>query len=136
MNRLFLLILIQITIGNCFSQSKPETIVQVFFEEFQSQDTEQAIENLYKKNQGYIDANNLKENAAKLDQYIQVLGDFEGYELAEKLEYTSSFTALRYLVKYERQPIRFTFMFYRPSNTWVVYGFMFDDRFDSELLNK
>lgn len=34
-----------------------------------------------------------------------------------------------------RTPIRFTFEFYKPKDSWVVYSFKYDDAFDDDVEN-
>jgi hypothetical protein len=36
-------------------------------------------------------------------------------------------------VKYDRQPIRFNFLFYSPNGQWQLQNFSFDDGIDEEL---
>jgi hypothetical protein len=38
-----------------------------------------------------------------------------------------------YLVKYDRQPLRFIFKFYKPNDKWVLYSYALDDSLDDEI---
>ena len=38
-----------------------------------------------------------------------------------------------YLVKYDRQPIRFTFQFYKPNKEWRIHSFKYDGNIDDEI---
>ncbi len=37
------------------------------------------------------------------------------------------------LVKYERQPLRFIFKYYKPQNDWRILNFSFDENVDEAL---
>ncbi len=38
-----------------------------------------------------------------------------------------------YLVKYDRQPLRFIFKFYKLNDKWVLYSYALDDSLDDEI---
>jgi hypothetical protein len=38
-------------------------------------------------------------------------------------------------VKYDKQPVRFIFIFYKPKTTWNIYTFQFNTNLDEELTN-
>ena len=61
------------------------------------------------------------------------MGDYQGEEFIYKGGIGESFSTYIYLVKYDRQPIRFTFEFYRPKEKWILYSFKFDDNFDEDF---
>ena len=69
----------------------------------------------------------------QLKQYEELIGEYYGEEFLYKGNLGESFTTYVYLVKYERQPVRFTFEFYRPKDVWMVYSFKFDDNFDEDF---
>jgi len=37
------------------------------------------------------------------------------------------------LLRYDRQPIRFTFEFYKPDKEWVLFAISFDATLDDEV---
>ncbi len=41
-----------------------------------------------------------------------------------------------YILCYERNPVRFRFIFYRPESTWIAHGFSFDAELDDDLERK
>lgn len=38
------------------------------------------------------------------------------------------------MIKYDRQPIRFLFIFYRASEKWQLQNFRYDDDFETEII--
>ena len=51
----------------------------------------------------------------------------------EKKKFAESFELYSYMVKYDRQPIRFIFKFYKPNDEWVLYSYALDDNLDTEI---
>jgi hypothetical protein len=37
------------------------------------------------------------------------------------------------MVRYDRQPVRFSILFYKPNNQWGLQNFSYDDNLDEEL---
>jgi len=37
------------------------------------------------------------------------------------------------MVKYDKQPVRFIFIYYRPKDVWKIYTFQFNTNMDEEL---
>jgi hypothetical protein len=74
------------------------------------------------------------ENIAnKLNGFtLDYVGKYYGYELITTKKF-SEFELHSYLVRYDRQPIRFTFKFYKPNDKWMLYAFQFDDSFSKEI---
>jgi hypothetical protein len=64
---------------------------------------------------------------------INLVGDFDGYELITEKSIGNSFKLMSYMVKYDRQPIRFIFIYYKPKDAWKVYTFQFNTNLDDEL---
>jgi hypothetical protein len=40
---------------------------------------------------------------------------------------------ITYIVKYDREPLRFTFFFYKPKDVWRVSNFSYDENISDEL---
>ncbi len=120
-------------LGN--AQTNPKEIVNIFFDEFKNKGASIAIDNLYATNKWMDRATdaitNLKSQLEGLNE--DYVGKFFGYELILEKHLAESYVLLSYMVKYERQPIRFTFQFYKPSETWFLYSFQFDSNMDVEI---
>ncbi|WP_053970422.1 hypothetical protein [Mangrovimonas sp. ST2L15] len=118
-----------------FGQNTPEGIVSKFFTEYQNDGASKALDNLYSNNKWM---NRATDAITKLKQQLETLnedyvGKFYGYELIVEKRLSDSFILMSYLVKYDRQPIRFTFQFYKPDNKWRTHSFRYDGNIDEEI---
>jgi len=62
-----------------------------------------------------------------------LLGKYHGFEKIVRKELGESLVLESYLVKYDRQPLRFTFKFYKPNDKWILFNFQYDEDVDEEL---
>jgi hypothetical protein len=111
-----------------FAQENPKEFVTKFFNEYKNEGAAIAIENLYSTNiwmerqaDGIVKIKNQLEGLT--EDYV---GKYYGYELIIEKQLSESFIQLSYLVKFDRQPIRFTFQFYKPNDKWTMHSFKFD----------
>ena len=111
----------------------PEDYTKKFFADFAT-NSDKAIDNIYKLNphtDGITDAiNNMKKIA---NTYPSELGNYYGYELITQQKLTNNFVLLSYFIKYDRQPMRFTFEFYKPNDKWLLFSLNFDSNIDEEV---
>jgi hypothetical protein len=61
------------------------------------------------------------------------MGKYYGNEIIITKKFSESFILYSYLVKYDRQPMRFIFKFYKPNDKWVLYSYALDDNLDNEI---
>ena len=117
------------------AQSSPDGYIEKFFETFQKKGSTPALDELYSSNKWVSKAEdavaNLKSQMVELT--VDYVGELHGYELITKKKLSDSYILYSYLVKYDRQPIRFTFQFYKPNKTWRLQSFKFDASLDDEL---
>ena len=105
----------------------------VFFEKYKS-NTLDAMNFMYSSNKNFennkaaIDSLNIK-----LVNLIKQLGEYKGSEFITERKVGESLILRSYLVKYDLQPIRFTFMYYKPKDRWILYYFYFDSSVEEEL---
>jgi hypothetical protein len=69
----------------------------------------------------------------KLKNTIAIIGEFYSHQKIKKVSVGNDLVMHSYLVKYDRQPLRFIFTFYRPGDTWRLQNFKYDDSIDEEL---
>ena len=133
MKKLLLLLLI-LTSVKAISQSNPQKLIDNFFTTYES-DPGKAVQDLY-------DTNKWTERAQDdIDRVIgtvngfteSYMGKYYGYELITRKKFAESFELYSYLIKYDRQPIRFIFKFYKPNDNWVLLSYSLDDSLDDEI---
>ena len=119
-----------------FSYSQtPRELVQKFFDDYEAKGASVALDNLYGTNKWMersADAiSNVKSQMEGLNEgYV---GKLHGHEIIAEKKLGDSYLLLSYMAKFDRQPIRYTFQFYKPKDTWVIYSFKFDANIDNEL---
>jgi hypothetical protein len=117
-----------------YSQSTPNQLINNFFEEF-PKNSDKAIDDLYATNPWSLRIKDGIERIKKeINSYtVDEVGEYYGYEPITNTQLSESFILLSYIIKYDRQPLRFTFMFYKPNNQWRLYSFKIDAELASEI---
>ena len=125
---LFVMMLLSFS-QQAFSQTDPEKMVVKFFTTYEISPNE-ALAELFEANPW------LTQNPGALDQVkgqlqsaLGIIGDYRGYEKISQMGRGESLVKLVYFAKYDRQPLRFTFLFYRADDNWMIQNFLFDDKF-------
>ncbi|MBV8391178.1 MAG: hypothetical protein JO080_15340 [Mucilaginibacter sp.] len=139
MKPLFLLlcpVLIFVFTGKVKAQQQtPADISKKFFDTYATKPMD-AIDQLFvdvKKNkQVNDDITAIKKN---LKVIIDQDGAYNGYELLTEKGINNTLKLLSYMVKYDKQPVRFIFIFYKPKDAWKIYTFQFNTNLDDELTN-
>jgi len=108
-------------------------IIDTFFKKYKDDGTSPAIDYLFATNKLFTDTVQIGILKGKLDALRQSVGNYTGKEIIVQKSAAPSLIFYAYLVKHEKSPIRFTFMFYKPKNEWVLYRFKYDDQIDAEL---
>lgn len=122
--------------SSLFAQNTTKEIEDKFFEKYHK-DALKAIDYAFGTNK-FIGAKdesivNLK---VKLKDLIDQCGDYNTYEPLVEVSLGQCLKSSSFLVKYERQPIRFTFLFYKSTDKWVVQDFSFDTKLTAEMEDK
>jgi len=61
------------------------------------------------------------------------VGSYTGYEMISEKSVGTSLKHLSYLIKHEKRPYRFSAIFYKPKDKWLVIDFHFDEKPITEL---
>lgn len=122
-----------LSINQAVSQKSEKDILDKFFEIYKT-DPAKALDYIYGTTE-WIDSegDGVKKLKDQLTQYKELLGEYQEEEFLHKGDLGKDFTIYIYFAKYDRQPLRFTFQFYRPKDEWIVYSFKFDDNFNDDL---
>jgi hypothetical protein len=126
----------------CFSQKlaqaqeKPEEVTDKFFELFESKGPDEAVDYVFSTNK-WLNTEKTTIDAIKLQlkKGIAIIGQYYGYELIEKRSLGESFVMLSYMLRYDRQPIKFVFILYKANTIWQIQNLKFDDRLDDDIEN-
>jgi hypothetical protein len=112
-------------------------ITDAFFDKYKNVSTSDAVDYIFATNTFASQNPQLPEIKKtlkiSLDSLRQNVGRYTGKDLITEKSTTDNFVLISYLVKHQLQPIRFTFMFYRPEETWMLYRFISDVQVDTEL---
>jgi hypothetical protein len=108
-------------------------IIDAFFKKYKDKGADTAIDFLFGTNKLLANLPQLSVLKIKLDSLQFSAGKYVGHELIVQKSASPSLYFYSYLVKFENQPYRFTFMFYKPQNDWELYRFKYDDQMDAEL---
>lgn len=129
--------IISILIVSCSSPKADNTsqkTIDAFFFEYQS-DVDNAINNLFTTN-SLIDIDNeqIADLKKQLNTSISSLGQFNGVDFINRHTTGNSLEIYSYLVKYDKQPMRFQFTLYKPKDKWMIYNFQYDFKLNDELI--
>lgn len=117
------------------AQEKPEDVTKQFFELFESKGSDAAVDYVFATNKWLnSDQTTIDNIKAQLKKGIAIIGQYYGFELAERKTLGESFILLSYILRYDRQPIMFTFILYKPNDKWQIQNLKFDDRLDDNIV--
>ena len=121
--------------SSCNAQSSAQSIIDKFFSDYEKSGPKESVENVYKTNPWMTkisdDIITVKNKFAAYDE--ELVGKYFGYVFVDKVETSDCFAIYTYLMKFDRQPLRITFMFYKPDTKWRLFAFQFDDSFDDDF---
>jgi hypothetical protein len=118
---------------NGFAQNDPQKIIDEFFSLYKK-NPNGAVDYIFSTNKWMNDSKDQIENVKfKLNGTLKLLGDYAGYNLITKKVVGDQLILYTYIIKYDRQPLRFSLLFYKPSNEWRLHNFSYDDSLDEEL---
>lgn len=134
MKKLFILATVTLFSFTAFGQSNPEDIINTFFKEY-AKTPSKAVEDIYATNPW---TSRIKDGIETMKQEVNkytvdYVGKYYGYELITKKQFSESFILYSYMVKYDRQPMRFIFKLYKPNDKWTLFSFKIDTDLDDEI---
>ena len=134
MKKLLLIAVITVLSITVYGQSTPDELIKNFFTTY-SKNPGKAVEDIYTTNPWSVRIKDGIENIKKeVNGYnVDYVGKYYGYELITKKQFSESFVLYSYMVKYDRQPMRFVFKLYKPDDKWTLYSFKIDTNLDAEI---
>lgn len=131
------LLILVICSGSIIAQKTPKDHIKEFFERYKNESISIAIDSLYATNKWVSKSSDmiiqLKSKMVMDLENEDYIGKMHGYEPIVMKYLGDSYKLYSYLVKYDRQPIRFTFHFYKPNDKWLLYSFKYDGELSSEI---
>ena len=126
-----------ILLASCNKQPKQEeydNYSKIFFSKYETEGVDKAVSYIFSTNpiisQDDEQIVNLKRD---LMEAAKQLGEYCGYGLITTKKATNDYVYCSYLIKYKRQPLRFSFIYYKPKDKWVLHKFTFDNEVEKEL---
>lgn len=129
MRKIFLFFILLLFGASVFSQIGYDSIPEKFFQIFNQKGSDFAIDYIYSTNK-FMQANiqaSLKVKT-ELKKIASLVGKYYGHELMNKKIVSKSYVQLYYLAKFDRQPIKFIFVLYKPDKIWQLQKLKFDDK--------
>ena len=119
---------------NVLAQDDPQKIIDQFFNLYKGKGANEAVDYIFSTNKWISDSKDQVENVKfKLNGTLKLLGEYAGYNLITKKTVENHLTLYTYMVRYDRQPLRFSLLFYKASNEWKLLNFSYDDKLSEEL---
>jgi hypothetical protein len=105
-------------------------LVRDFFNKYKTEGADKSLDYIFSSTKSVSGIENLK---VKLDSVRSQIGEFTGYSQVAQKSVGDGMVLLSYLVKHKNNPLRFTFIYYKPEDHWVLYKFYFDTDLVEEL---
>lgn len=132
--KIILVLLFVLPTVTSFSQNDPQKIIDHFFSLYKEKNPDAALDFLFGTNKWMNDSKDQIGNVkSKLNGTIKQLGTYNGYNLICKKTIGGNLSLYTFIVRYDRQPLRFSLLFYNPSSQWRLQNFSYDDDMDEEL---
>jgi hypothetical protein len=115
------------------AQSTIKEITDKFFALYAT-DPVKAVDYAFSTNKWFAKKQDGVDNVkTKIKDEVGLLGEYYGYEQISEKTAGQSSTMVSFIVKYDREPLRFIFLFYKPRDTWRVSNFSYDENIDKDL---
>jgi len=132
--RIFLIPVLLFFSISSFAQANPDDLVKKFFDEYQTSPV-QAINDIYLTNSWTLRAKDAVDQMKnEVNKYtVDYMGKYYGYVLITQKKLSDDFILYSYMIKYDRQPLRFTFKLYKPNDKWMLFSLKIDGNLDDEI---
>ena len=128
------LISIMIFSFSTYGQSNPDNLIETFFKNYEKTPSK-AVEDIYSTNVwASRNRDGIETLKNEVNKYtVDYVGKYYGYELITKKQFSESFILYSYMVKYDRQPMRFIFKLYKANDKWSLFALSIDSDLDTEI---
>jgi len=133
MKKVLPIVLLLISV-NSFAQNDPQKMIDEFFNLYKSKGVDTSLDYLFGTNKWMDNSKDQIEGVKfKLNGTLKMLGEYYGYNLITKKSVGDHYWLYTFMVRYDRQPLRFSILFYKPNDQWRMMNFSYDDKLDDEL---
>ena len=113
-------------------ENSPNHLVNTFFNIYEDKSTDEAFDYIFSTN-NLISKSDVGLIKSKISKYRNALGDYYGKEMFVTQKINETIEVQSYILKYENQPLRFIFTFYKPNKGWKIQNFKISDTFIEEV---
>lgn len=133
MKKSILLLSLTLLTSIAFGQNSTDELTSRFFEKYKS-NTDEAFDFIFGTNKWMGENKDGTEKVKfQIREYANLMGEYIGFEKLTEQSLGESLRVSVYLVKYDRQPLRFIFKYYKGKEKWMLYNLKFDENIDDEL---
>lgn len=133
----YVVILSFVCVIHVSAQKSVEEILNTFFDYYARGQTSEAIDFAFQTNPylpiAQAQLQNIKE---RMKTITAIVGEYYGYEIILRKNIGSSMVYLVCIVKHDRQPLFFTFQFYKPHEIWRLQILRFDDKLEEDEIKR
>lgn len=124
-----LLLFLFIAVG-VLAQKQPKEYVEEFFENYNPEKPRIALVELFSSNK-YMYGEDVSEGLMNVNTELirlgNMVGQYYGYEIIREATSGSCLCKIVCIVRFDRQPVQFSFTFYKGENEWKIYKFLYSD---------
>ena len=114
------------------TNGETQKMVDEFFKAYKIAGHKDAVTSFLGKNK-WITNDDANKVGTQIDEIVSQIGRYYGQEKVSENYYGESVIQYIYLVRYERQPLKFIFRFYKPNDKWGMQSFNYEIDFMKEL---
>lgn len=115
----------------------PEKIIQNFFVLYTERGSDNAIDYLFSNNPAIYSradsVHSLKKTFQNIEKFI---GPYKSYRIAYFQNVEDILQVFIVIVRFEKQPLRYLFVFYKPENKWITYRFEIDTKYPDNFVDR
>ncbi|WP_162633264.1 hypothetical protein [Echinicola strongylocentroti] len=133
MKKTILLLSLTLIASITFGQNSTNELTEKFFKKYET-NTDEAFDYIFGTNKWMGENKDGTEKVKfQLREYANLMGEYIGFEKLYEKSVGESLKVSVYLVKYDRQPLRFIFKYYKGRDKWKLFNLKFDENIDEEL---
>ena len=103
---------------------EPKQLAEDFIQSLGTDHQDEAMENLFSTNSAaFMQKGRQDKMKLEISQMVRGGGKFSGADLLAEKQLGERMIGLTYLLRFNRSPIRFEFVFYKPDDRWMILKF-------------